>query len=186
MSEVPERGEYASRPPRSVGPVPPPAILEKIETARKLFEEYGALLRADARVAAQLECARRKIERSRKANVESGVAAACRRCDEEEGGSCCGAGIENRYTPVLLLANLLMGKNLPLKRRSENDCHFLGETGCSLDARHVLCVNYLCTRIQKELPARELIRLQNIIGEEMDAVFLLHETIKKTMKSAGT
>lgn len=184
MSEVTERGEHAPGPRQSAGPVPPPAILEKIETARQLFEEYGVLLRTDARVAARLECAREKIEQSRKAGVESGVAAACRRCDEEEGGSCCGAGIENRYTPVLLLANLLMGKSLPLERRSENGCHFLGETGCRLDARHVLCVNYLCTRIQKELPARELIRLQNIIGEEMDAVFLLHETIKKAMRSA--
>ena len=170
--------------PDGAGPCPPPAIGEKIRAARALLEDFGPLLLADAKIAALLESVARKAAESRRANVESGVAGACRRCDEEEGGSCCGAGIENRYTPVLLLANLLLGKVLPEERRAANGCYFLGEEGCCLEVRHVLCVNYLCTMIQKTLPTKELIGLQETIGEEMDAVFVLHEAMKKAMERA--
>jgi hypothetical protein len=113
--------------------------------------------------------------------IEAGVLTACTHCDEEEGGSCCGAGIENKYTPVLLLINLLLGVTLPDRRISSNSCFFLGPAGCRLKARHVICINYLCTRLQKEIPTWALQSLQAVTGEEMDTIFILHEKIKKNL-----
>jgi hypothetical protein len=113
--------------------------------------------------------------------VQFGVVNACRHCEEEEGGSCCGAGIENKYSPTLLLLHLLLSGELPKTRQWANSCFFLGENGCRLKARHVLCINYLCLRIQKMLPSQDLIALQTITGEEMDTVFHLHETVKRTL-----
>ncbi len=112
-----------------------------------------------------------------------GVVAECKKCEEEEGGSCCGAGIEDKYEPVLLLINHLLGPFLPTEAPSKNDCYFLGEKGCLLTARHVLCVNYICEKLQKKLTMEELVGLQNCAGEELDTLFLLHEAIKKKIRT---
>jgi hypothetical protein len=113
--------------------------------------------------------------------IDYGVVATCRHCDENEGGSCCGAGIENHYNPVILLINLLMGATLPQERQIENGCYFLSSRGCTLKARDVLCVNYLCLQIQGMLTREDLVTLQNTTGDELDTLFMLHETIKKCM-----
>jgi hypothetical protein len=63
-----------------------------------------------------------------------------------------------------------------------NSCYFLGEYGCLLTARHVLCVNYICKKLQKKLTRDELIELQPCAGEELDTLFILHEAIKKRMR----
>jgi hypothetical protein len=154
-------------------------ILQKITEANDLFFLWGEALRADPRISSLLKNLEGKIADSVKAMHDCGVVEACRRCDQEEGGSCCGAGIENRYTPRPLLINLLLGQTLPERRRQPEVCFFLSESGCCLDLRQVLCVNYLCLKIQTMLPQDELVRLQQITGEEMETAFILEEAVKK-------
>jgi hypothetical protein len=110
-----------------------------------------------------------------------GVFAACKQCEEEEGGSCCGSGIENRYSPHLLLVNLLLGSCLPEDRCFENSCYFLGKDGCVLKARDILCINYLCAKINRLLAHEDLLALQKATGKEMETVFFLHEAVKKVI-----
>ena len=158
-------------------------IDEKIRMAHELFAKWGFGLRQDPRIGSLVLKLRQKIAASQKAMFDVGVAIACRTCEEEEGGSCCGKGIEDKYNPTLLLMNLLLEQPLPAKRHTENSCYFLGEQGCSLAARHVICVNYLCGKIQHTIPLRDIIDLQTTNGEELDAVFILHEAIKKFIGS---
>jgi hypothetical protein len=73
---------------------------------------------------------------------------------------------------------------LPTLVRSDNSCTFLGKNGCTLTARHVLCVNYICDKLQKKLAHHELIRLQESAGEELETQFLLHEEIKKRLRAS--
>jgi hypothetical protein len=155
---------------------------EKIKTALALYSKWGEALRADPSISRQLRELAVKTKSSSLASLESGVARQCRQCDENEGGSCCGAGIENRYTPEMLLINLIMGIELPESRYSENSCYFLGSRGCILAARELLCINYLCSRLQKEIPHENLILLQETTGREMDAVFILHDTTRNFIK----
>jgi hypothetical protein len=157
-------------------------ISEKIRVAQDLFNIWGDHLRRDTKIRGLLEAWREKATLSREVSEAVGLLAACKRCDEEEGGSCCGAGIENRYSPHLLLINLLLGKTLPVERRFADSCHFLGTDGCELSARDILCINYLCAGVQKSLAHEDLIRLQTATGEEMDTVFLLHEAVKQSLK----
>jgi hypothetical protein len=112
-----------------------------------------------------------------------GVLAECKSCEEEEGGSCCGAGIENKYDPVLLLINLLLGSPLQNHEPAGNSCYFLGNNGCKLTARHVLCVNYICEKLQKKLTREKLISLQTCAGEQLNTLFFLHEAIIKRLKA---
>lgn len=133
----------------------------------------------DPHIVSLLKSLESKIAASDKALHDSGVFAICRHCSDEDGESCCGAGIENKYTPRLLLINLLLGITLPEKRLWSKGCFFLSKNGCGLKMRQVLCVNYLCLKIQRMLPSNDLATLQQITGEEMDAGFILHEAVKK-------
>jgi hypothetical protein len=157
-------------------------ITEKIRTARDLCLKWGTELKSDPLISSQLRKLSERTEASRLASLQSGVADACRRCDENEGGSCCGAGIEDRYTPELLLINLIVGTELPESRYSEDSCHFLHNRGCILPVRDILCINYLCSKLQRDIPHGNLLSLQDATGREMEAVFVLHNTIRNFIK----
>jgi hypothetical protein len=157
-------------------------ITEKIRTAHDLCLKWGAELKSDPLISSQLRELSARTEASGLASLQSGVADACRRCDENEGGSCCGAGIEDRYTQELLLMNLIVGAELPESRYSENSCYFLRGQGCILPVRDILCINYLCSKLQKEIPHGDLLSLQEATGREMEAVFILHNTIRNFIK----
>jgi hypothetical protein len=167
----------------SEGPTPSPAIQEKIEQAHNLGETCGSSLMKDPHIHALLIKLRDCIENTNQSMVTLGVVAECKNCEEREGGSCCGFGIENKYDAVLLLINLLLGSSLENEESSRNSCYFLGKKGCTLMARHVLCVNYICQKLQKKLTREELITLQTCAGEELDTLFFLHEAIKKYMRT---
>ncbi|MFP3870608.1 MAG: hypothetical protein ACLFVT_06995 [Syntrophobacteria bacterium] len=159
-------------------------IQEKIQKAHRLYAAWGESLRRDPSIEPLLQRLRRNIEATCQTMLALGVVAQCKHCEEEEGGSCCGSGIENRYDPLLLLINLLLGVSLPAQPEHQNSCFFLGQNGCILMARHVLCVNYLCAKIQQKLSRDELIRLQTSAGQELDTEFLLYEAIKKKLRHA--
>ncbi len=163
-------------------PIMSAPIRERIRAARGLFGQWGPAWRTDGRVRALAEALRDAIRASRQAMETAGVFDLCRQCEEEEGGSCCGAGIEDRYDPVLLAVNLLLGAALPEEPAVPGGCLFLGERGCRLAARHVLCVNYLCLKIQERLPLRDVIRVQEVAGREMEALFLLEEELKRGLR----
>jgi len=162
----------------------PKTINEKITIAKGLHGRWGEALRADPGISAQLGELSVRVEASSSLCLLSGVAMACGVCDREEGGSCCGAGIEDRYTPELLLINLMLGVTLPESRNSTNSCHFWGESGCVLPAREILCVNYLCLRLQKTIAREKLFQLQEANGLEMEILFILHDRIRNFIRTS--
>lgn len=157
-------------------------ISRKIEIARELYAQWAGPLLEDPVISKGLKDLSAKMESSRRASDEAGVSEICRRCDEEEGGSCCGAGIEDRYTPEMLLLNLLLGISLPRTRGSANSCYFLGAGGCLLAARDILCINYLCARLCNALTEKGLKGLQEATGFEMETVFVLHDRIRNRIR----
>ena len=161
----------------------PSSIYKKIEQAYNLLETCGSSLIEDPHIHALLGKLRDCIENTNQSMVTHGVVAECKNCEEREGGSCCGSGIEDKYDAVLLLINLLLGFSLENEELSGNSCYFLGKKGCTLTARHVLCVNYICQKLQKKLTTEQLIALQTCAGEELDTLFFLHEAIKKKMRT---
>jgi len=162
----------------------PKTINEKITIAKDLHGRWGEPLRADPGISAQLRELSARVESSNRLCLLSGVARACRVCDRDEGGSCCGAGIEDRYTSELLLINLMLGATLPESRNSANSCHFWGERGCVLSARDILCVNYLCLRLQKTITRENLFQLQEANGLEMELLFTLHDRIRNFIRTS--
>lgn len=121
-----------------------------------------------------LEAAQRCKEIAR----NMGMLKICQRCDTQEGGSCCGRGIENYYDEPLLLLNCILGVNLHTKRIDKDSCLFLGENGCVLIARHTLCVNYLCERLLNTYRTEELKKLKEAEGIELELTFRLCERLR--------
>lgn len=159
-------------------------IEQKIAQAHKRLEVCGSSLKEDPSIQALLRKLRNCIENTNQSMFTLGVVAECKNCEEKEGGSCCGVGIENKYDIVLLLINLLLGCAVENHEPVGNSCYFLGKNGCKLTARHVLCVNYICDKLRKKLTREELLALQTCAGEELDTLFILHESIKKRLRAS--
>lgn len=159
------------------------SIQQKIQRAQSLYVTHKDRLFGSAEITAQLDALRQHIHATHQAMCTLGIIEQCRQCDEDGGGSCCGAGIENKYGVVELLINLLLGISLPEQRYETNSCFFASRRGCVLRARHVLCVNYICSRIEQEIHPDRINRLQTVAGSEIDCSFLLHESIKTLIKN---
>jgi len=56
--------------------------------------------------------------------LRTGIVDLCRECEEKEGGSCCGAGLENHYSGMLLLINRLLGVALRTKGKNRRAAFF--------------------------------------------------------------
>jgi hypothetical protein len=157
-------------------------IEEKIIWAETRFMERNDSLLEDPEVREMLSRFREAAESSHKAMVDIGIFEECRHCEEEEGGACCGRGLEDRYSGILLLINLLLGRELPKERYNSKSCFFLTDRGCSLLARHVICVNYICKKITKKIDAEKINFLREKEGRELETLFRLNEKIRAILE----
>ncbi len=161
-------------------------VEEKIAWAEACYQKFGRQLLEDKTVADLFGKIKSAIHVSHTEMMKTGIVALCRECEQDEGGSCCGAGMENRYDGRLLLINLLLDVNVPQTRRDPKSCFFLGEKGCLLQARHVICINYICRKISDRIDPMEINALREKEGEEVNLLFLLHEQVKKALKGLST
>lgn len=161
-------------------------IKDKIKMAFDLYDLWGEHLKREPQTLDLLEKLEGYLENSRKAMLELGIVETCKHCDEEDGGSCCGAGLENKFDSLLLLMNLLLGVSLPEYHHRSDSCYFLSDKGCVLKIRLVLCVDYLCPKIMSALSHDKVIRLQNISGDELLTGFKLYDAIKKFIRQVAT
>ena len=157
-------------------------IEEKIAWAEDRFDRQGPGILKAPGIASLLDRFAAAAEASHRQMVDTGIVEVCRACDLEEGGSCCGKGIENRYSGLLLLVNRLLGCSLPAIRHDPAGCFFLGKEGCLLQARHVICINYLCKKITDRFSPKCLTPLREREGEEIDLLFLLSERVRKALR----
>ncbi len=119
--------------------------------AQEQHRLYGARLREDELVSRLLAELRAQVVTSRESMVGAGLVENCRACEEEEGGSCCGRGMEDHYDGVLLLINLMLDAVIEKEWRDQESCLFLGSAGCRLPARDHICVNYLCMKVGERI-----------------------------------
>lgn len=157
---------------------------EKIAWAERCFQRLGgAALLQDGNARDMLRRLGAAACSSREQMAHSGVGTLCRSCEEQDGGSCCGAGLENRYSGILLLINLLLGAEIPRERQDPKGCFFLGPKGCRLMARDVLCVNYLCKKVTDGIDPHKIALLREKEGLELGLLFLLNEYIVQFLRS---
>jgi hypothetical protein len=162
------------------------SIQDKIKLAQDRYLLWKDALRKQSHINKLLADLERCIRVSRESMLEFGIVEICKRCDQEEGGSCCGAGMENKFDGFLLLVNLLLGVTLPEHHLRTDSCYLLTDKGCILKVRLVLCLDFLCDKILNALSVKELLSLQKISGEKLVTGFILYDAIKKFMRQAET
>ncbi len=157
-------------------------FLERANNARDVFQEFGKDILKDSNIDRLIRQLKEASLASREEMAQTGIVEICTRCDQLEGGSCCGAGLENRYDGWLLLINLLLGVDIPKKRYDRKSCFLLSENGCLLVSRHVICINYLCGKITRSIPPEQLQEMREREGKELEILFLLKETLRTVVK----
>jgi hypothetical protein len=160
------------------------SIQDKIKLAQNLYVSWQETLRRQFHINNLLRDLERCIKNSREAMMDFRIIEICKCCDEKEGGSCCGAGMENKFDTYLLLVNLLLGVSLPEYHVRTDCCYLLTDKGCILNMRLVLCIDFLCDKILNALSGEEQLRLQRISGEELVVGFRLYDAIKKFLRQA--
>lgn len=154
----------------------------KIDWAEDCFEREGLRLLEDQDLAELLRTLNYAVHRSREIMSRTGIADLCSECEEKEGGSCCGAGLEKNFSATLLLINRLLGVPLPPDRKEPSSCFFLSSTGCTLVARHVLCINYVCNKITSRIAPDQLAALREAEGEEVLLLFQVNEKVRSSLR----
>jgi hypothetical protein len=158
------------------------SIQERYAWALEQYRSYGARLREDDVVARLLAELRVHVAASKESMVAAGLVDACRTCEEQEGGSCCGRGMEEHYDGVLLLINLLLGAVIEEEWRDEESCLFLGPAGCRLPARDHICVNYLCVKVGDRISPPALAEMRRLQGRELHTLFALTDHLTKLLR----
>ena len=156
-------------------------IEEKIAWAKNCHRERRADLLQDEEVGFLLKELKGAIRASHMEMAHTEIIESCRLCEEKDGGSCCGAGLENRYTGLLLLINLLLGHPVPGRRQDPLGCFFLGKEGCGLLSRQVICINYLCKKVTDQINPHKIAPLREKEGIEISLLFHLSERIKRVL-----
>ena len=157
-------------------------VVAKTAWANNCFDQERSRLLEDRSLAERLEALKNAVGRSRERMLCTGIMDLCRDCEEKEGGSCCGAGLEKHYSGILLLINRLLGVTLPQQREEPSSCFFLSSSGCRLLARHVLCINYVCNKITSKIKPDHLVALREAEGTEILLLFQVNEKLKKLVK----
>ena len=161
-------------------------IEDKIVWAENCYRKAGGRLLEDEGIADLLKNLKAAARASHSEMIMAGMVNECRDCEQKEGGSCCGEGLENKYSGTLLLINLLLEKKLPRKRYDLSSCYFLGRKGCLLLARHVICVNYICDKITDRIEPEKIVTIREKEGVELETLFLLNERIRKILNTRNT
>ena len=157
-------------------------IADKINWAEDRFLKYRDRLRGDPVVAKLLKRVRSDVLAANKIRASAGIERMCADCETREGGSCCGVGLEDKYDARLLLINRLLGVDLPHRREDAYSCWFLAERGCRLEARHVICVNYVCEKIKKGVEASRMREIREKEGAELAGIFRLHQRVTELLQ----
>jgi hypothetical protein len=162
------------------------SIQARYAWAQEQHRLYGARLREDELVERLLAELRSQVVASRESMVAAGLVEKCRICEEEEGGSCCGRGMEDHYDGVLLLINLMLGAGIEAEWRDEETCLFLGSAGCRLPARDHICVNYLCMKLGDRIAPPAVAEMRKRQGCELDTLFRLTDHITTLLRKLHT
>jgi hypothetical protein len=160
-------------------------IEEEINRAKRLYAHYGKALTNQDGLCALFDMYRKAIHKTQEVMQQLGVVETCSVCACERSGSCCFPGVEEWYDHVLLLVNLVLGRQIPEFREVPGGCLFLGNRGCRLIARHSFCVNYLCPTLKDLIKTPPMQTLLSVSGDELYCGWELEGSIRTWLQHQG-
>lgn len=161
------------------------ALKGNLRAAREAFARLGQALAADPGLRARAEACRREIAATWELFRGLGVAEACAACAVERPGGCCFPEVALNHSREQLLANLLLGAELPETKEIPDSCHFVGERGCKLLLRDSFCVNYFCPSLHQRLGPEAMRGLLAQVGREVLAGQELERALDLWLRAQG-
>lgn len=130
------------------------SVATKIALAHRLYDEHGKTLLADRTIISQLADLTSLGSALAEKMDALEMGACCSQCASRANGGCCSAFMANETDGVLLLINLLQGRQVARQRDDEVECLFLNAaSGCTLSPKPMFCLNYNCSHILARDPA---------------------------------
>jgi hypothetical protein len=160
-------------------------IEQEINRAKRLYARYAEALTSQDGLGALFEMYRKAIRKTQEVMKQLRVVETCSVCACERSGSCCFQGVEEWYDHVLLLINLVLGRQIPEVRELPGACLFVGSRGCKLIARHSFCVNYLCPNLKDLTKTPPMERLLSASGDELFHGWELEKSIREWLQHQG-
>ena len=161
-------------------------IEEEINRAKRLYAHFGEALTNQDGLCALFDMYQSAIRKTQEVMGQPRVVETCSVCACERSGSCCFQGVEEWYDHVLLLVNLVLGRQIPEFREVAGGCLFLGNKGCRLIARHSFCVNYLCPTLKDLIKTPPMQTLLSVSGEELYCGWELEKSIWAWLQHQGS
>jgi hypothetical protein len=132
----------------------------KLGVARKLYAQFGNVLLQQPDILAHLtivEANERALQVQMRAMT---MGATCTLCASRQAGGCCSIFMAGENDVLQLLMNLLAGVQVVMQQNNQQECCFLGITGCILTMKPMFCLNYNCSHIKEKEVAVTLLHLE--------------------------
>jgi hypothetical protein len=143
------------------------ALAGNLRAARAAFARLGPALALDQGLTQAAQACRDQIAGTWELFRGLGVAAACGACASKRPGGCCFPEVALNHSREQLLANLLLGVELPEFKEIPDSCYFVGARGCKLMLRDSFCVNYFCQGLHERLGEAAMESLSAQVGREV-------------------
>ncbi|MHC1729986.1 MAG: hypothetical protein AB9866_28975 [Syntrophobacteraceae bacterium] len=160
------------------------SLKSEIDRAIAMSLLLGPACLRDERIGDQVRRYRESILQTDAMMLEMGVVEACSRCANSK-GSCCFTEMGESYGFLQLFVNLLLGSTLPEQADFSGTCHFVGNRGCKLQARHSFCLNYFCPDLKELLGEQEIMKIQRKVGEQLLIGWELERTLSGWLTDAN-
>jgi hypothetical protein len=157
----------------------------QIENASMLQAGDGAACLEDPELGGLLRELDHLARRTDALMLSTGVVAACSRCAAAT-GSCCFAEMGESYGAIQLLANRLLGAEIPREGDGSASCFFVGAKGCTLKARHSFCLNYFCPELIDSLGEQTVFDIQRQVGQQLSVGWDLERALTRFIASRST
>jgi len=167
---------------KAIDPDPTELILEKIKTAKELYEHWAEYFYKDEAFMKDLKRYEKAVVKSDETMESFGTFKECYVCSVIDKKGCCKAGLENEVTVNILLVNMFLSKPIPEEREVPLRCFFVGPTGCKLFARPFLCRDYFCKRLLNLLSDEQYAIITQVLQEELSLLYKLTSYIRKELE----
>ncbi len=99
----------------------------------------------------------------------------CSICAAKSGG-CCSDYMSANSDAILLLVNMLLEVDV-VYHYNQDECCFLGRSGCVLTIKPIFCLNYNCFQINESYPARQIRKLEKFAGQLLGEQIILEDML---------
>jgi len=159
---------------------------QRLELARELAGRRGTDWRADPALLEPLQHLRDAAADLARASRGAGIDRICTDCGRRNEDGCCQPRMGDEASGAAYLVEILAFGEPPLPHPDDGSCPFMGDRGCVLELKPVICVNHLCPEIHAEVPGDEIRDLKKATGELLTAqVALEDEIVGRAVRDAG-